>query len=61
MYDIFLCKIEITFDDLLHVIDSFFLVETFFEGFVEIGVTKLGDDIGVIFSSVNLMQRKDVG
>ena len=56
MDDVFACEVEVADDDLLHEGGCFFLAEAFFDGFVEVGVTEFGDDVGVIFGGVDLVQ-----
>ena len=61
MYDVLPCKVEVAGKDLLHEVDGLGLGESFFEGFVEIGVAKFCDDVGVIFGGVDFVEGEDVG
>ena len=60
MDNIFACKIEVSRNDLLHEGDDLSFVEAFFDSFVEVRLTKLSDDVGIIFSGVYLVKCQDV-
>ena len=58
--DIFSCEIEIAYQHLLHKLDCLVLWESFFDSFIEIWVTKLGDDVCVVLGGVDLVKWKDM-
>ena len=60
MYDIFLCEVEVSPDDLVHVAAGFILAHLMFDEFVEIGVAEFGDDVGIVFGGEDLVDVEDV-
>lgn len=60
MYDVFLCEVEVSPDDLVHIATGFILAHLMFDEFVEIGVTKLRDDVGIVFGGEDLVDVEDV-
>ena len=61
MDDVLPCEVEVACEDLLHEVRGLGLGESFFQGFVEIGVAEFGDDVGVIFGGVDFVEGEDVG
>lgn len=60
MYDIFLCKVDVSLDYLIHIPTSLILTHFMFVKFVQIGIAELGDDVGIVFGGENLMDVENV-
>lgn len=60
MDDISFGEVGVASEDLLHEVDGFGFRESFFEGFVEIGVAEFSDDVGVVFGGVDFVEGEDV-
>ena len=61
MNDLLPSKLKVADQDLLHEISRLVLAQTLLQGFIEVRVTQLGNDVGIIFGGVDLMKREDVG
>ena len=60
MDDLFPCKIQVSNDDLLHKPTSLLLTQSFLDKFAQIRVTKLSDDVCVIFGGKHFIEVEDM-
>jgi hypothetical protein len=60
MYDIFLCKVDVSIDNLIHIPTGLILADFMFDKLVQICIAEFGDDVGIVFGGEDLMDVEDV-